>query len=96
MALHFYSKHSKEDCEHAIESMPRAGGYQRRGGATPIQAGDENTWLGGGPCCRRDPTEEDEARAHHGDERGTAIPLAKDCNGSTSPSQMEHRREPNL
>jgi hypothetical protein len=101
MALHFYHKHPKEDYELAIESKHPTGGLQRRGSATLFQAGDETTWLGGRLSCRLDPAEdplaeEDEARAHHGDERGAARLVAKDCNGLTSPSQMKRHRESNL
>jgi hypothetical protein len=47
MVPYFSSKHRKEDCEHAIESLPPASGLQGRGDATPVQAEDKTTWLGG-------------------------------------------------
>jgi hypothetical protein len=101
MASCFYNKHPREDCEHAIESMPPVGGLQGRGGAAPIQAGDETTWLGGGPRCRWDPAEDphaedEEARAYHDVERGTANLMATDCDGRRTPSQRERRKDPNL
>jgi hypothetical protein len=48
MAPLFYNKYPDEDCENAIRSRSPAGGLQRPGGAAPIPAGDETTWLGGG------------------------------------------------
>jgi hypothetical protein len=90
MASNFYRKHPKEDCKQAIETMVTAGGLQRRGGSTPIPAGDKTIWLGGGLHCRsiaaEDPRVEENARAKLGAEHGVATHLARDCGGLTMPT----------
>jgi hypothetical protein len=71
-----------------------------RGGATPVPAGDETTWLDGGLRCRRSraerPHSEEKARAVLCVEHGVAIPVASSHGGRTSPPQMKRRREPKL
>jgi hypothetical protein len=53
MAPTFYSQHPNKDCFQAIETLHPADGMPSRGGATPVPAGDETTWLDEGLRCSR-------------------------------------------
>jgi hypothetical protein len=97
-ATNFYREHPEEDCKQAIESLDSTSGLQQHGSTTPIPAGDETTWLGGGLHCRsiaaEDPHTEENARAKLGVKHVAATHLARDCSGKMLPTQRRCRREP--
>jgi hypothetical protein len=100
IALKLCRKHPGRESLQAIRSLRSAGGLQQLGGATPIPAGDETTWLDGGLKCRFatevDPLKKEE-EAHAGsDEHGVAFLEATGSTGRTTPPRLTRREEPNL
>jgi hypothetical protein len=85
MAPGFYTLHPKQELANAIKSKALIGGLPGHGGAVPVLAGDETTWLGKGLSCHcnraEDPlVEEEQARdLNIVVERGEANPMAMVC-----------------
>jgi hypothetical protein len=97
MASDFYGKHPVVACKQAIETLDSAGGLQRWGGATPIPAGDETTWLGGGLHCRRSYhrgkcPRKTWRRARHGHPSGHGLRRHDDADTGMTPQRAETSR----
>jgi hypothetical protein len=102
IALRLCRAHPGRESFQAIRSLRSADGLQQLGGATPIPAGDETTWLDGELRCRfdaeEDPLKEEEEARVGCDEHGVAFREASDSSGRTTPTwaQLNHCEEPNL